>query len=469
MPEGGRGAYAHPASVAPPIITIRDDDPEDTLVDDEEALLLPTDNTSTPRRRRKLSFRGLSRKFGNCSHQLIKRTGEALKPIFTRSTLKATIAYLIATLATILDHPHKELGGVSYLVAVAILFFHPSRTVGAMVEALLCCVVGLTVGFIVAQGTLVLVEYYDDVKGNIMEAQVIALATLCIETFILAHIRAKWGNTRPAIATGCTLTHLLSFMCFTQMSNPKALPLSLCCCIFWPVTAASTLRNDVSQTLLHLRSFFNSLSNTLSLNGDLPEHTPIQSTLSPANEALPYAESIASHHDELQKLVKDHQATLLHMETARYEVIFEPTTSMFTHRGDHDRIFQSVERLTQHLGGLKSSIFQIDDRLASDPSNTALSDFMDKMAPSLRRLITTTKQALALLRHVFDSHNPAGASTSAAYIVSVTGVLVESLAVAVSEFEEEMKGVLVGIYEKVEEDLFLVFFFCYAMVEVSKE
>ena len=81
-----------------------------------------------------------------------------------------------------------------------------SRTIGAMVEALLCCIVGLSVGFVVAQGTLVLVEYYDDVKGNIMEAQVIALATLCVETFILAHIRAKWGNTRPAIATGTLLS-----------------------------------------------------------------------------------------------------------------------------------------------------------------------------------------------------------------------------------------------------------------------
>ncbi|KAJ3277549.1 hypothetical protein HK104_003210 [Borealophlyctis nickersoniae] len=442
--------------------------------------------------------------------QTALNTLSRLRDVLAERTIKATVAYMLATLATFVEVSHSRLGAVSYLAAVAILFFHPARTVGAMVEALLCCIVGLGTGFLVALGCLELVEHYEKKEKNIFEAHIIALGTLCVLTFVLAHIRAKWGTARPAIATGCTLCHILSFMTITQMSNPKALPvlpskivrtaLSLflgtlisftTCCLVWPRTAAAALRRvlrfhhtdpcakraDIVATLKHLGSFFNALSHTFSLNADSKRSRIVENEMgleslpsAHVHESLNYAASIASQHEELQSLVKNHQSTLLHLETVRYEVAFEPTTSMFMHREDYKRIMESVERLTQHLGGLKTSIIQIDEKVALSSNHQALTDFMDKMGPSLRRLVVVCKQALVMLHHVFNESRLPARRHSSAILMSALSALGDSLSSALVDFDASQRKVLIDIYEgPINEDVFLVFFFVYALLEVGNE
>ncbi|KAJ3177854.1 hypothetical protein HDU85_005766 [Gaertneriomyces sp. JEL0708] len=408
----------------------------------------------------------------------------------THSTVKATVAYLVATLPTFLGLSTATLQASSHLFAASVLYFHPARTIGAMLEALVCCVVGLSVGFLVATGCLKVAIHYEETGKNATEADVIALTTLAVVTFVLAFIRAKFGVDRPAIATGCTMTHLLTFITITQMSLDHALPqlgakitrvatllfLGTCvsflsCLLLWPTTAASALRQEISKTLGNLQSFFDVLSNTFSLS-----ELNIDAAMSdiqdgdddpPGPEEIVELEIMASRHQQLQELMQNHQRTLLRMETLRYEIGFEFFSTMYLHHEKYLAVLQSVQRLGHHLGGLESSIIQVDQIVSQDDDRLALVEFMEIMGPSLRRLVITCKQSIGFLHMIFSTipHHEEDANITIPALLD----LAEKLAAALEAFDQTQKNMLQRVYKRVHEDLFLVFFFVFELMEIGKE
>ncbi|TPX70615.1 hypothetical protein SpCBS45565_g01571 [Spizellomyces sp. 'palustris'] len=464
----GNGQYREPQ--------VQSHHPEDS--DDPRTPLLPQYRDHSGRL--KEGFSNLARSYG-----LVGSALRAASRLFTKSTIKATITYSVATLATFSQYSNEHLQGASYLFATAVLYFHPARSVGAMVEALLCCIVGLGAGFLIAWGCLHLALYYEEQEKNALEAHLIALTTLSVVTFILAFIRAKFGVSRPAVGTGCTLTHLLTFIVITQMASEKSLLLLsekimrvsfallagtclsfLGCCLLWPKTAASVLRRDISNSLSNLSCFFDVLSNTFSLTP--PQTTALQfpSDL-PKHASSVDLETIESQHERLEMLVEEHQAMLLRMDTLRYEVSFEPTTSMYLHRAKYQAIFESAERLSQHLGGLQSSIVRVDTIITQDADNMALLEFMETMGDSLRQVIVVCKQSLSLIGTLFAA--PAQNGHDADVILPALRELAGRLASALETFDATQRRVLLEIYKHVHEDVFLVFFFVFELLEIGKE
>lgn len=122
------------------------------------------------------------------------------KPAF-----KASTALMITSLTTFSSGFDELSQGFSYFVSLAVLFFHPARTVGAMVESVLCCAIGLAVGYFIASSCLIVVEYYDQSGNSIAEAHIIAILVLFLTTFCLAFIRAKYSSKRQVIATACSV------------------------------------------------------------------------------------------------------------------------------------------------------------------------------------------------------------------------------------------------------------------------
>ncbi|KAI9095257.1 Fusaric acid resistance protein-like-domain-containing protein [Phlyctochytrium arcticum] len=408
----------------------------------------------------------------------------------TTSTAKAVLVYMVAMLPTYLEYTQGYLGGSSYLLVTATLYFHPARTVGAMFEAMICCIAGLTAGYLIASGCLQLALFYQEEQRNDIEAHSIALVTLALETFVLAFVRAKFGVARPAIGTACTITHILTFITITQMSSDAALlHLSnklvrtasslfcgtcisfLGCCCLWPKTAANVLRQELSKSLANLRKFFEVLSDTLSIATEaktvrvqVEEEGGMWRSASDPQVDL---DSIMSQQGKLERMVHQHQRTLLRLRTLQYEVTFEPTTSMFLHRQHYSAIFQSAERLSQHLGGIQSSIVEVDTIITQESDNQALVEFMRNMGGSLNQLINTCRESISLMEAVFTA--PAQEGEDADSILPALDNIALRLSTALDEFDANQRKVLMEIYQHVHEDVFLVFFFVFELLEIGKE
>ncbi|KAI8818244.1 Fusaric acid resistance protein-like-domain-containing protein [Fimicolochytrium jonesii] len=424
-------------------------------------------------------------------NSIAQRAWAALKSMFTESTVKATATYLLATSAMLPEFTNSRLQGSSYLLSTAVIYFHPARTVGAMIEAMICCIVGLGLGFVIASGCTQVAIHYQEGEQNEVEAHAIALGVLFLTTLATAFTRAKYAVRRPAIATGCAMTHILTFVTITQISTEEslnhlqgniyrtAIALSagtlisfLGCCLIRPQTAASVLRSDIAKGFNTMRSFFEALSHTFSLDAESRLEafvdSPAPGTPSASHDDVAIdLQSLTSKHDQLEKSLKDNQEMLLRLSKSRFEVNFEPTTSVFLHRHQFRSIFDSSERLCQHLGGLQASITEVDRIIAQQEDNEALVQFMTAMGKSLRQLVVTCKQSLAFLETIFSS--PSRNARDADYVLPALENLFEKLGAALDEFDENQRRVLVHIYQNVHEDVFLLFFFVFELMEVGKE
>ncbi|TPX41114.1 hypothetical protein SeMB42_g05723 [Synchytrium endobioticum] len=439
-----------------------------------------------------------------------------MEDLFQVTVLKATVCYMIATLFTFVEPLSVPFGRYSYMVATAICYFHPARSVGAMVEALLYCLAGVTFGAVVSVGALHIVNYYDEHEKDRTEAHLIILAVLSIATFVLAYVRARYGQKRPSISTGTTLAHLLTFVTITQMPNKNLIEFQadkivlvstalvvgtlisfLCCCFIAPYTASSELKKNVAKALANLRKFFDTLASSVSLNTDaqgnsivfnipIPHHQQVVNSATPnaplsstsIDGQLGYSvdagvdvESIAFHHDQLASLLKEHRALLLNLDTLRIETKFETLSAIRLHYPIYIHIFDSVSKLTQHLSGLKASVMDIDRRIAGETPTPALTQFLEQMGPFLRRLIATSRQAIALVAAALahEEEQEENCAVERGIILPALTTLERKLYEAVREFDIQQKKVLVDLYEKVNEDVFLVYFFVFALMEVGSE
>lgn len=179
-------------------------------------------------------------------------------------TVKVSATFAAATLATFVESPATDvLSSYSSFVSLAVLFFHPARSIGAMMEALVCCCIGLSLGYAVAQSCLAVVDWFDAHQKSMWGAHLISIGALLVVTFVLAYVRAKYSPKRPAVGTACSLVHILTFITITQMSLEDALPslpwkidliclnlflgtlLSFMgCCLLWPQSASGQVRYD---------------------------------------------------------------------------------------------------------------------------------------------------------------------------------------------------------------------------------
>ncbi|TPX58693.1 hypothetical protein PhCBS80983_g02942 [Powellomyces hirtus] len=416
-----------------------------------------------------------------------------LRAVFDEHTVKASVTYLVAIALSLSQFSDRHFQGSCYLLAMAVLYFHPARTVGAMVEAMICCIVGLGIGFLIAKGCTAMAMYYEDTQRNELEAHAIAVGTLFITTFFVAFIRARWSRENPAIGTACTLTHFLTFVTITQISSKESLAVLpdniaritlallagtvlsfIGCCVIHPQTASSVIRQDIAKGFNTLRSFFDMLARTFSLISEsAPPSAPPTFTGNDENDTnapllrSESLETLHSAHEALENLLETHQAMLLRLDTSRFATFFEPTTSLHLHRRRYQKIFRSVERLSQHLAGLQSSITEVDKIITEDADNVALVEFITNMGPSLRQLVIICKQSLALLESLFAA--PVPNASDAEVLLPALQNLFERLALAHQDFDESQRRVLVEIYHHVHEDVFLVFFFVFELMEFVKE
>jgi hypothetical protein len=132
-------------------------------------------------------------------------------PMKYKRVLKASFAYFLASLLTFWDVPFEFIGGIStHLAGLAIFFFNPSRTRGALYETVFLGIIGLIYGCLMTLATALLVvtlnqnEHYKWAKI----AGVVGVGGL--GTFGVASAKA-WLK-RPSVYTAGSVASLIMYV-----------------------------------------------------------------------------------------------------------------------------------------------------------------------------------------------------------------------------------------------------------------
>ncbi|KAI8049144.1 uncharacterized protein B0P05DRAFT_563912 [Gilbertella persicaria] len=283
-----------------------------------------------------------------------------LRHVFTLSytqkmVLKCSFAYLLGSLFTFVPFLHNLLGTAklsSHVIATVTVFFLPSKTVGGMVEAAGCGLLYTLCAIFVSVLSMLVAIYLRSEDYYVTSCCVTLGFWLAGSTFVLSFIKAHYN--KPTIGTGCGLGFMIIFPVlvregsvvpsefdptyieemFAIVTIGTAISVFVCWFI-WPMTATKKLKSDINDTLMAVRILLKLLTKTFLLDTDLPEFT--------ANENLQNA--INSHRTSFTSL----QSSL---EDAKKEFY---NLHIWKHAKKYDTIVASLQRLAQHIGGLRSS------------------------------------------------------------------------------------------------------------------
>lgn len=120
---------------------------------------------------------------------------------------KATLAFMFASALTFLVPIREQIGPMSHFAALAVLFFHPCKSVGAMLEATVTGLLGIAFAAAVSAGGILASQAVNEAVGaghSASAAYYATAATVLVivfsATFLLAFVRAK--SSQSPVYTG---------------------------------------------------------------------------------------------------------------------------------------------------------------------------------------------------------------------------------------------------------------------------
>ncbi|KAI9306638.1 Fusaric acid resistance protein-like-domain-containing protein [Cunninghamella echinulata] len=295
-----------------------------------------------------------------CWHQLIdflNRMGSWMT--FTpqqRTVLKCSFAYFVGSLFTFIPALNELIGHnrvSSHLVATATVFFNPAKTLGGMVEASLYGWGYTLFAVSISLGSMATTDFFIEHQLTSVAHIISLLFWLAGSTFIISFLKAHWN--KPPVLTASSLCFIIIFIIVVREGSANkgdfditrlmqittaiaigTLVTVASCIIFWPSSATKKLQCDLEATLTSYKVLLKLLTKTFLLDNDLPEFK--------ANGTLQTA--IESHRASFTSLQKS-------LKEAKLECLWNQQI-----RGcatEYEQIIKSMERLSQHVGGLRSS------------------------------------------------------------------------------------------------------------------
>ncbi|KAI8367685.1 Fusaric acid resistance protein-like-domain-containing protein [Radiomyces spectabilis] len=464
----------------------------------------------------------------------------------SRMVLKCSFAYFLASLFTFIPWLNASIGHnrtSSHLVATATVFFNPAKTLGGMVEAATYGLSYLMFAVCICLGSMITTDFFID-RDYYNTAHVISLFFwLAGATYIVSFLKAHWN--KPPVATASSLCFIIIFIIVVREGSANrgdfdatriqqitsavatgTLITLACCVVFWPVSACKKLGKDLETSLQSYRVLLKLLVKTFILDDDLPEFQ--------ANKTL-------------QAAIESHQASFTALQKSLQEAKLESwNESVRYHAKDYDRIVESMQRLAQYIGGLRSSCGlqfehmtsrhtqgqtspklnrsftsadtwnvragfrrrKLQDNLRRQrtavgpviPRSVTAEDALSSTAPSprkqtldddslptfiatirkpLKSLAYTCKQTIIRMQTIFSSTASAESMSSDAFELSKT-----NLKKAIDLFEKAEKAAVIKLRKRqvrqetgddnnlqltLGEDIFLVYFFIFNVIEFAKE
>ncbi|CAO3625347.1 unnamed protein product [Cunninghamella blakesleeana] len=273
-----------------------------------------------------------------------------------RTVLKCSLAYFVGSLFTFIPTLNALIGNnrvSSHLVATATVFFNPAKTLGGMVEASIYGWGYTLFAVLVCLGSMLTTDFFIDHQLTIVAHSLSIFFWLAGSTFIIAFLKAHWN--KPPVLTASSLCFIIIFIIVVREGSVNrgdfdatrivqittaiatgTLVTVASCVLFWPSSATKKLQNDLEATLTSYKVLLKLLTKTFLLDDDLPEFK--------ANSILQSA--IESHRASFTSLQKS-------LKEAKLECLWNKQIRGCTN--EYEQIIKSMQRLSQHVGGLRSS------------------------------------------------------------------------------------------------------------------
>lgn len=288
-------------------------------------------------------------------------------PLLHKSIVKCALAYLIASLFTYSptlsrwlasflpnndpedDVPFSNL----HMIATVAVYFHPAKTLGAMVEADIFAVGAFVYAVTLGFCSMAVAVFLHETNRLLISDIVSVLFFLGLGMALVGYAKIKVA--KPQFNTACSLISIIVFTVVVKegslhlghFSTEKTWQVTLVvlvgslisnvvCFYVWPQSATTNLQSDIVRNLRGFSTLLRVLTKTFLLED--PSNFHFKSDR--------IKRAIDDHHDSFTSLKKN-------LSEAKLESLFDLRMRGMTHK--YVEATDSLNRLAQHLTGLRSS------------------------------------------------------------------------------------------------------------------
>ncbi|KAK9242304.1 Fusaric acid resistance protein-like-domain-containing protein [Lipomyces tetrasporus] len=326
-----------------------------------------------------------------------RATGFFGGPWLTRP-LRCSITYFLASLVVFWSPLSRALGpgDTKHLAATATVYFHASRSVGSMIEATLFAEIALLYSACLSVLSMLTARFFDEMD-HIVIGHAIVLLVFCAGglgsiAFLKQKMRIATFSTACSLASvtfGSILIHEgsiqrgdVSFAKIMQISvivNSGIVIATSVCFLVFPYTAIAKLKVTSNNTM---KSYANLLS-AMTIN---------------------FTNGSILTSNEFDKLLKSSQALMSSLDGLLHESMYEHyvwgTVEEYQFQ---KRLVKSTQRLSQHIGGLKSSyamklrLMDMEPGYRRSSCYELFDVFVHYLGPQMDNLVSTLQNALEML------------------------------------------------------------------------
>lgn len=270
-----------------------------------------------------------------------------------RGVFKCSVAYLIGSMATFVPFIAGILGKQDgkHMVATITVYFHPARSKGSMIEAMICAVLAFVYAVFISFSSMGVSILFERTLDMLVLGHIVVLIVFCGGGLgFVGWIKQRLGH--PLVNISCSLTSLAIITVLTkegavqaaEFSGEKVIQVMIMILmgvfattavsfIIWPVSAREELRGDLIQVT---DSF-----------GDLLAMIT-RGFLTGSEEELQQE----SFRDASDKYKKVFTSLTKNLKEAKYEHYVLGTEKEYQLEA---RLVNCIQRLAQNIGGLRSA------------------------------------------------------------------------------------------------------------------
>ncbi|EOR01749.1 hypothetical protein E3P92_00705 [Wallemia ichthyophaga] len=330
-----------------------------------------------------------------------------------KDVIKCAIAYTIATLFTFnptlnrlisaLDFndqsKYSKVAVNAHNLASATVWFNPARSRGSMLQAILFALTALafvTVLSLAATFTLTFVDFdpENEYWSTDIDEFIVAFVWIGIGSAIAAFARLKMANQtfNSAATMSCIVFYsvvvnnggIARLIQYLGMAMIGIIISSTVCLLIWPKSSTSALRRDLSDSMDSFAMLLDTLFSNFTQDGEKPLD----------KDAFDKA---VKAHDEAFVTLK---AELPHALRERW--LKDQRVNKSQIRQTYKHAVEAIERLAQHLTGLRSCLNMRDEMMLQDESfSKAFQTSIDIARKPMQELTETTVNVLKEAKLVF--------------------------------------------------------------------
>ena len=307
--------------------------------------------------------------------------------------LKCSLAYVLGSMATFVPAIANMLGQQDgkHMVATITVYFHPARSQGSMFEAVLLAAVAFSYAAIISFSSMAVSVLFGQTLDLIVVGHIIVLFLFCGGSLgLIGWTKQRLGS--PLVNVACSLASLAIITVLTKEGSVQASKFSdekvtqVMLMVIMGVLATTAVsflikpvsaRKELRVSLIDITDRFGDMLSWITRSFLTGSEEDI--------ERWSYPDASARYQKTLKSLDKN-------LKEAKYEHYFWGTESEYVMEA---KLVQTMQRLAQHIGGLRSAAATQFSLLSQGPAAGGASPIATRKAPVDTRLTHSVLTALA--------------------------------------------------------------------------